>query len=150
MTDSKPPKSKRPIFDHVRAARVLVDAHELGDAKAALVHGVSRRSLQNWRALLETHDALKRDYLRLLTKREDAWAVERSAALRVVLKRAIKVAEKEDDLDKLTRFIEKVGGVDVVDAELNKHASGTRSSGEGAASEDADDEAEESERTAIN
>lgn len=141
MTESKPPRSS---FDHVRAARVLVDAHELGDGKAAAIHGVSRRSVQGWRAALATNAALRADYQRLLAKREDAWTIERAAALRVVLKRAIKIAEKEEDLDKLTRFIEKVGGVDVIDQELRKaHAGSTEPAGEGAATEDADDEGAE-------
>ena len=140
------PKGVRQI-DVVRAARALVDAHRIGDTAAAKVAGVTTRAIQKWRAAVDTNDALREEYHRVLAKKDDAWVKERTSALRVVLQRAIKLAAKETDLDKLTRFIEKVGGVDVIDAELSKaHASSTQSPGEGAASPDDRDEAEEGER----
>lgn len=149
MTDAK--RGGPRGFDVVRAARALVDAHTMGDVAAASLAGVTTRSLRNWRTELETNEPLKREYLRLFTKRENAWTVERTAALRVALKQASKIAEQEGDLDKLTNFIEKVGGVDVVDEELTRiHEGSTGASREDAAATVADDEASEESAAPIN
>lgn len=140
MADVGPGKKK---LDVVRAARALVDAHQIGDAKAAAAAGVSKRSVQIWRTQLGTNAELRIAYELRLEQRETAWTQERVEALRVVLARAVELAKTETDLDKLTRFVDKVGGVDVAGKVLSAVGSaGDRKRPPPGSGEDGADEAD--------
>lgn len=96
-------------------ARILIDAEDphLGAGVAAKMHGVTRRAITKWRARCKTDEALRSKVAELAKEIEQQWAGPRVKALRVALERATELLRKEDDLDKVTRFLEKVGSVDV-------------------------------------
>lgn len=96
-------------------ARILIDAEDphLGAGAAAKKHGVTRRAITKWRARCKTDEALRNKLAELVKEIEQHWAGPRVKALRVALERATTLLENETDLDKVTRFIEKVGSVDV-------------------------------------
>jgi site-specific recombinase XerC len=107
-------KRKKPArIDVERAARMLCDLHDLGPEQTAKLHRVTTRTLRRYKALVDEDAALKAKYLELATLRDGAWATERAKALRAAVARATELVAKEEDLDKITRFIEKVGSVDV-------------------------------------
>jgi hypothetical protein len=135
-------KRKKPArIDVERAARMLCDLHDLGPEQTAKLHRVTTRTLRRYKALVDEDAALKAKYLELATLRDGAWATERAKALRAAVARATELVAKEEDLDKITRFIEKVGSVDVAGMVLG--AGGPRSHQQGSASSSGEDEAGE-------
>lgn len=97
-----------------RVARILVEAEAIGnDLKAAKLLKISDRSIRNYRKLLGT-DVPLAELFRVYSEEElRGWRLARVRALRRANERAVELIEKETDLDKVTRFIEKTGGVDM-------------------------------------
>lgn len=97
-----------------RVARILVEAEAIGnDLKAAKLLKISDRSIRNYRKLLGT-DAALAELFRVYSEEElRGWRLARVRALRRANERAVELLEAEPDLDKVTRFIEKTGGVDM-------------------------------------
>ena len=97
-----------------RAARVLVEAESIGnDQKAAKQLKISDRTIRNYRKLLETDGDLAALFRAYSEEEFRGWHLARVRALRRANERAVELIEKETDLDKVTRFIEKTGGVDM-------------------------------------
>jgi hypothetical protein len=101
-------------FNRERAARVLVEAEAIGnDQKAAKALKISDRSIRNYRKRLATDPALAALFRDYSEEELRGWHLSRVRALRRANERAVDLIEKETDLDKVTRFIEKTGGVDM-------------------------------------
>lgn len=97
-----------------RAARILVEAEACGnDQKAAKQLKISDRSIRNYRKLLSTDPVLAALFRAYSEEEFRGWHLARVRALRRANERAVELIEKESDLDKVTRFIEKTGGVDM-------------------------------------
>lgn len=135
MSESSPKKRpKAPVrIDVSRAVKMLADARELGVTAAAKRHRVTTRTIRRYRALLRTDVELQTQYAALIELQDKTWVSERAKSLRCAAERAQVLLAKEDDLDKITRYIEKVGGVDVVAGELNNNAGDSGAVGQGSA-----------------
>lgn len=109
------PKDPKPVkFNRVRAARVLLEAETIGnDRKAAEKLGITDRTIRNYRKALESDPVLSALFREYATEEARGWHIARVRALRIANQRAVELLEVEADLDKITRFIEKTGGVDM-------------------------------------
>jgi hypothetical protein len=97
-----------------RAARVLVEAEAIGnDQKASKLLKISDRSIRNYRKALTTDPVLAALFREYSEEELRGWRLARVRALRRANERAVELIEAEPDLDKVTRFIEKTGGVDM-------------------------------------
>ena len=131
-------------FDKARAIKILVDAETLGIVKACKRWEVTRQTVYNYRSRLGS-DA---QFLQALTARQQAkqkiqtiaeagWLAARTRSLRKTLKRADALIEKETDLDKVTRYLDKVGNLDIVSGVLGVGVSNPSEDSQSA--EDADE-----------
>ena len=111
MSESSPKKRpKAPVrIDVSRAVKMLADARELGVTAAAKRHRVTTRTIRRYRVLLRTDVELQTQYAALIELQDKTWVSERAKSLRCAAERAQVLLAKEDDLDKITRYIEKVG-----------------------------------------
>lgn len=101
-------------FNPERAARVLVEAEAIGnDLKAAKQLKISDRTIRNYRKALTTDEEFAELFRKYSEEELRGWRLARVRALRRANERAVDLLEKEKDLDKVTRFIEKTGGVDI-------------------------------------
>ena len=128
-------------FNRERAARVLVEAEACGnDRKAAEALKISDRSIRNYRKRLVTDPVLAALFREYSEEELRGWHIARVRALRRANVRAMELLDAEGDLDKVTRFIEKTGGVDMAGEALGvgsqHHQSGSP------AAEDSSGEAE--------
>jgi hypothetical protein len=73
-----------PNFNADRAARILVEAtmSKLTDEEFAKRHGISDRTLRNWRSRLAEDDEFAELFLSLKSKAVDKWAGSLSSAIR--------------------------------------------------------------------
>ena len=86
-----------PAFNSERAAAVLVDAAYMGDKEAAKKHGVTTRSIRNWRERLaeDAHfSAIFREKKNLV---DQEWASELPSAIRSAI-RFLRESAKESKL----------------------------------------------------
>ena len=86
-----------PAFNNERAAVVLVDAAYMGDKEAAKNHGVTTRSIRNWRERLaeDAHfSAIFREKKNLV---DQEWANELPSAIRSAI-RFLRESAKESKL----------------------------------------------------
>ena len=86
-----------PAFNYDLASSALVDAAYMGDKEAAEKHGVTTRTVRNWRNRLET-DARFSSFFRekkLLSDQE--WASELPSAIRAAI-RFVRESAKESKL----------------------------------------------------
>lgn len=98
--------------DNERIARILVEAETTGnDRKVAGRHGITDRTLRNWRARLKKDGELSALFLERLEGVELSWRWDLVRTMRVALRRARTLLRKETDLDKVTNLIEQAGGV---------------------------------------
>jgi len=131
-----------------RAARVLVEAEACGnDQKAAKQLKISDRSIRNYRKLLATDEVLAALFREYSEEEFRGWHLARVRALRRANERAVELIETEPDLDKVTRFIEKTGGVDIAGEALgvgsHHHQQREAAAEDPSGSDGADDEAGE-------
>lgn len=110
-----------PHFDRERAIKVLVDAETFGVAKACKRWGVTDQTVRNYRRRLqgdpEFLDALtcKHREIELSRSRANAdWYKARQKSLRRTLQRADELVSQETDLDKITRYLDKLGNLDIM------------------------------------
>lgn len=114
-----------PSFDKQRAIKVLVDAEVFGVSKACKRWGCTDQTVRNYRKRLlndpEFLEALGSKQQELLKQRsiaEAGWLSARTRSLRKTLKRADALIANETDLDKVTRYLDKVGNLDIVSGVL--------------------------------
>jgi hypothetical protein len=110
-------KSER--IDRERAANILVDAFQLGDLKAAKKWGITDRTLRNYRARLASDASLSAIFRDKMAAADRSWHADRTRTLRILMSRMVALAQTETDLDKLSRAVKEVGGVDVAVSALN-------------------------------
>lgn len=114
-------KKGRAAYNAEFAAKVLADATLLGgDQRSAEKHGVSRRTVDRYRARLDAGDnelsQLVEKKLRLV---ERSWHRVRNRGLTVLVERMIALAATETDFDKVTRATMALGELDMAGAVLN-------------------------------
>lgn len=103
-----------PKLNRERAARILVEAEAIGnDRKASEKLGITDRTIRNYRTALESDPELSALFRKYAAAESRSWHLARTRALRIANQRAVQLLENEEDLDKVTRFIEKTGGVDI-------------------------------------
>lgn len=105
-------------LDRERMARVLAEASATSDAETAEKYGVTERTVWNYRKRLSTDPELAKAYGRLLAAEVRGWQEARVRSLQAAAKRAAELIAQETDLDKISKYIEKTGGVDMVGAAL--------------------------------
>lgn len=94
-------------------ARILVECGEDGVQTVAKRNGMNRQTISRWRKDMLVEPELAAKVQQLLERREAAWAKERTAALNALTRRITKLAATEKDMDKLSKAVERLGGVDV-------------------------------------
>ena len=121
-----------PSFDKARAIDILVDAELCGVAKACKRWGVTRQTVNNYRRRLQSDDEFlqalaskKQEQARRRAAAEAGWLDARTRSLRKTLKRADALIALETDLDKVTRYLDKVGNLDIVSGVLSVGVSDT-------------------------
>jgi transcriptional regulator with XRE-family HTH domain len=92
-------------------ARVLLEAEEDTDAVVAARHGIGVRTLERWRAELETDPDLARAWRQLRARIEDRFIGDAAHAFKAVARRIVELAADEADIRALTAAIEKLGEV---------------------------------------
>ena len=114
-----------PSFDKARAIKVLVDAEVFGVAKACKRWGCTDQTVRNYRKrllndpeFLEALGAKQQELLKQRNIAEAGWLDARTRSLRKTLKRADALIANETDLDKVTRYLDKVGNLDIVSGVL--------------------------------
>ena len=114
-----------PSFDKARAIKVLVDAEVFGVAKACKRWGCTDQTVRNYRKrllndpeFLEALGAKQQELIKRRTLAETGWLEARTRSLRKTLKRADSLIATETDLDKVTRYLDKVGNLDIVSGVL--------------------------------
>ena len=114
-----------PSFDKQRAIKILVDAEVFGVAKACKSWGCTDQSVRNYRKrlltdpeFLEALGAKQQELIKRRTLAETGWLEARTRSLRKTLKRADSLIATETDLDKVTRYLDKVGNLDIVSGVL--------------------------------
>lgn len=114
-----------PTFDKARAIKILVDAEVFGVAKTCKRWDCTDQTVRNYRKrllndpdFLEALGAKQNEQLKRQTLAEAGWLAARTRSLRKTLKRADALIEKETDLDKVTRYLDKVGNLDIVSGVL--------------------------------
>lgn len=114
-------------IDYDKAARILVDAAQLGPQKAAEKHGITDKTVRNYRRRLETDEELSAAFRRLSAgavalfqiqqaQAELGWRQEHHAALRrgmqvqqALFDRVMELAPKITDAKELKELIVAVG-----------------------------------------
>ena len=86
-------------FNTERAAIALVDALTLGDRAAAQKHNVSLKSIENWRARLESDPDLKKQFQLKQRAMHEAWIDEIPSALQAQLGFFKRMAQDGDPKD---------------------------------------------------
>jgi len=117
-------------LDLERAARILVDAAEMGDRKAAEKWKVSQRTVENHRARLRTNPELAALFGQFAKTAQAtsavSWAADRASVLKAAAARALTLLAKEDDLDKVSRLVEKFGELELAGTLLGEGAGDRR------------------------
>lgn len=108
-----------PVFDRDRALKVLIDAEAFGDAKACAQWKITRQTLRNYRNRLAEDPELLQALAALRIKAERSWKRERQRFLARALKRASVLLKTEEDIDKVSRAIERIGNLDVASEALS-------------------------------
>ena len=86
-------------FNYERAAAVLVDALYRGDVEAAQRHGVTRRSLYNWRYRLATDQRLAQLFDEKRRQAEAEWVPQFVPAIRDAVEFLRRAAQELDPTD---------------------------------------------------
>ena len=86
-------------FDYERAATVLVDALYEGDVEAVQRHGVTRKSLYNWRHRLATDQRLAQLFNEKRRQAETEWAPQFVPAIRDAVEFLRRAARELDPAD---------------------------------------------------
>ena len=84
-------------FNSERAAVVLVDAAYMGDKRAAEKHGVTARSVRNWRKRLEVDQQFSVVFREKKILTDQEWASELPSAIRAAV-RFVRESAKESKL----------------------------------------------------
>lgn len=84
-------------FNRERAAAALVDAAYMGDKKAAERHGVTTRSIRNWRERLDADQHFSAVFREKKVLTDQEWAGELPSAIRAAI-RFVRESAKESKL----------------------------------------------------
>ena len=120
-----------PKLDYDKAARGLVDAILLGDTPAATRHGVSQRTIENWRAKLKTDGKLVEAFgkkVALMQNREDeTWLTRIPETMKVMLDRLRELMAKDDvQISEVLDGITRVGDLDLLARSMEARLAATR------------------------
>jgi len=107
-------------FDRDRAARILVDAVEMGDGPAAKKHGVSPRTLWNYRKRLGEDGAFAEAFRLKGIEAERGWHAARTRFLREIVEhlRSLCLQATPEQIDDVRKAVESVGNLDVASSAL--------------------------------
>jgi len=86
-----------PAFNYERASAALVDAAYMGDKDAAKKHGVTTRTIRNWRNRLETDARFSSFFREKKVLVDQEWASELPSAIRASI-RFVRESAKESKL----------------------------------------------------
>lgn len=113
----KPPSPKRPNLAgkatatiHERARILMETGRGETDASVAERHGISTRTIERWRADLETDPKLRQAHRRIEQQIEDGFVIPAVRAFNAVCKRLEDIAQQMDAREAVA-VIEKVGDV---------------------------------------
>lgn len=120
-----------PRLDPDRAARVLADAVELGDKGAADKWGISEKTVRRYRQRVPTDSQLSTSVRRVAREEERGWQIARRRFLRegVEKLRTLISQATVQQLDDVSRALERIGNIDVASEALGVGAGGTDSEG---------------------
>jgi hypothetical protein len=114
-------------MDRDRAIKIIIDAEQFGDANACKKWEITRQTLRNYRNRLDEDPELCQALAILRGKAERSWKRERQRFLGRALRRAAALLKNEEDLDKVSRAIERIGNLDVASEALSGGSSRTNS-----------------------
>lgn len=120
-----------PRLDPDRAARVLADAVELGDKGAADKWGISEKTVRRYRQRVPTDSQLSTSVRRVAREEERGWQIARRRFLRegVEKLRTLISQATVQQLDDVSRALERIGNIDVASEALGVGAGSTDSEG---------------------
>ena len=114
-------------INNERKATILIDALYISDKEAAKKHGVSDRSIRNWKMDMENDPSFSAIFQKKLVERDKAWAEEIPAALNaciVFLKDAANAVRKNDPsaIEAITKAAQTLSEIaitrEIIDARL--------------------------------
>jgi hypothetical protein len=102
-------KHKPDRLDRHLAAQVLADAHIYNDKRAAQKHGVTERTIRNYRKRAQTDAELSAIFLEMVERATARWANGISRAIMRMMNFAERAADEADP--RIPENIEAVGGL---------------------------------------
>lgn len=126
-------------FDAERAARVLADAAEFGDAKAAEKWKITTRTVENYRARLRSDPVLSGSFARIEREETRDWHAARRRFLRAGVDKLRELIAQAgpDQLDDVSKALERIGNLDVASEALGVGAERADREDEGAGEDEA-------------
>lgn len=118
--------------DRTRVARVLVDAHLMGDQRAAERNGLSPRTIRNYRRRLDSDERLAAVFRARMIQAEREWSSVAVAFLRRGIEKMDELVAKATevaDLDKVRAAVQTVGELQVVVEALSEQGAGAAREG---------------------
>lgn len=109
-------------FNAERAARILSDAIDTTDVLAATKHGVTTRTIENYRVRLETDPSFAALVSKLRKASETQWQGERILALRTTMSKMVELvkgAETIADLPAVTQAARVLGELQIASEALD-------------------------------
>ena len=112
-----------------RKAMILVDALYQGDKEAANKHGISTRSIRNWKKDIENDAVFSAIFQKKLLERDQRWASDIPAALNACIafiKEAANTARKTDPdaIEAVTKAAQTLSEIDITRGIINARLAG--------------------------